>query len=328
MTPPTEYRQERDGTARWGGAGTSFQGTIELVTYHDERSLYTVLRIAPETGFQAPVEGALFEPTRVTAVGRAADPAVGLRVRLIGAWGTHPKHGTQFEFEGLEVLPPIDVEGLVRYLSSKVFEGVGETIARRITDKLGPGTLATIRDHPESLKGIRGLRADVARGLTDKVRAQLLAHQTGAFLRGLGLGPLQAQAVIAALGVECEAALRANPYRIASVPTLGFALADEAGRHLGFAEDDPRRLAAGALQAMKLASNDGHSLLPLADLVTRATELLSGVAPREKFIESLAGLEEERELVFERELVGAEEPFGDDVLVYLPWLHASEAGLA
>ena len=73
-----------------------FQGTLETVTYHDEKSLYGVLRLAPDAGFKAPDEGSLFSPGRVTAVGKIADPIEGVRLKLIGRWGRHSSHGVQF----------------------------------------------------------------------------------------------------------------------------------------------------------------------------------------------------------------------------------------
>ena len=60
------------------------QGLVDVVTYHDEQNLFTVLRVLPEEGFEAPGGGDLFAPRRITAVGRAPDAPEGARVRLQG----------------------------------------------------------------------------------------------------------------------------------------------------------------------------------------------------------------------------------------------------
>ncbi|MFT4541046.1 MAG: exodeoxyribonuclease V alpha subunit [Planctomycetota bacterium] len=276
--PKTSTSPDQGGEGAQDEARPQIQGTIEIVTYHDEDSLYTVMRLAPEGNIRIPGTASLFGNDRISVVGRIPDPIEGQRLRLCGTWSEHKSHGTQFEFEEFEQLPPLDREGLVRYLSSKTFTGIGETIAKRIVEELGAKTLEVIRDQPESLKRIRGLRAEVAQELVDTLRTQFDSHQAQAFLRGLGLGPLQSLATVRALGGECEGLIRANPYRLAKVSGLGFASADRIARQLGIEDGDPRRLAAAALHALDESTSDGHSLLPRAALVARTAELLKQAA--------------------------------------------------
>jgi exodeoxyribonuclease V alpha subunit len=292
---------------------------VDLVTYHDEDSLYTVLRIAAEEGYQPPA-GGLFASERLTAVGRLPDPMEGQRVRLSGRWTEHRSHGQQFEFQSVEPLPPLGEDGLVRYLASKAFRGVGEKLAKRIVAALGEDALEKLREGPSCLAGVRGLRADVAEQLCDQVRAQLGTHKSFAFLHGLGLGPVKAQSVMRKLGPECEALLREDPYRLARVPSIGFATADKAARKLGFEEEDPRRLAAGLYHALEVAGNDGHTLQRVGDLMTRAADLLGTHPERAEFERVLSQLEQDGDVTLD-EATG-------EVCAYLPWLHASEQGLA
>ncbi|MDE0892752.1 MAG: hypothetical protein OSB14_11270, partial [Planctomycetota bacterium] len=118
--------------------------TIDIVTFTNPETLYSVLRVKPEDGQDLPPDG-LFRPARITAVGRASAPEVGQRVRLMGRWEEHPSHGKQFTFEELELLTPIDADGLVIYLSSPTFHGIGPTIAQRIVERLGTNALEAIR---------------------------------------------------------------------------------------------------------------------------------------------------------------------------------------
>src|SRR6187455_2517445 len=112
------------------------QGVVERVAYHDPESRYSVLRILPEKGYDDPASLALLR-MQITAVGPVPSPAEGQRVRLRGRWTTHRSHGRQFAFDLAETLPPLDALGLVRYLSSAAFEGVGEVLAQRIVAALG-----------------------------------------------------------------------------------------------------------------------------------------------------------------------------------------------
>ncbi|MDA1265437.1 MAG: AAA family ATPase, partial [Planctomycetota bacterium] len=322
MPPPTQSDPSP-------GGDDVLQGLVDLVTYHDEGSLYTVLRILPEEGYHAPTGEDLFASRRVTAVGRVPDPPEGARVRLLGRWGRHASHGTQFEFEGIQVLPPIDRGGLERYLASKAFEGVGPKLAARIVDALGTEALDKIVADETCLAGIKGLKPEVAAGLARTVKAQAEVHRAFAFLHGIGLGPLQSQATLRKLGAECESILRADPYQLRRVPGLGFRRADQVALAMGFAEDDPRRLAAALMHVMTSASSDGHSCVPLGEAIRFATSELRGSGDREGFLAAAATLAAGQELVIDRSLLPEDAPVAaDESLLYLPWLFASETGLA
>ncbi len=329
MAATFDPRERPDPDAGGGEEEEALQGLVDVVTYHDGGTLYTVLRLVPEPGFAAPSTGELFASERLTAVGRVPDPPEGARVRLTGRWGRHPVHGHQFEFDSLRILPPVDRAGLERYLASKAFEGIGPTLAGRIVDTLGAGALERIAEGVECLAPIRGLSAEVAQRLHESVRAQEEVHRAYAFLHGLGLGPVQSHAVIQTLGPGCEELLREDPYRLAQVAGMGFRSADRAATALGFAEDDPRRLAAALRHVLGRGAEDGHSLLPLGGLIDRARHELRGVGEGDAFLAAAAELAAQRELVLDRSFLPEDAAPGDEeTLAYLPYLFASEEGVA
>ena len=293
------------------------QGTIERVTYSDPTSLYTVLKLDPEKGYTIPEGRGPFRPVRVTAVGRVEAPSEGIRVRLEGRWTEHKSHGLQFEFEILEVLQPRDRYGLVRYLSSSRFPGVGEKTAERIVEKLGEKALEVILADPKSLIGVRGLKLETREALVAALFAEAGTHRANVFLREMGLGPQQSAAVIRKLGVDCEALIRADPYVLANgIPGIGFAIADRARAALEIAADDPRRARAGVLHALRLASEEGHTLLHRERLLATARELFGETIPIEALESAVAVLVEQRNLVEE------------DGKLWLPHLHHCESELA
>jgi exodeoxyribonuclease V alpha subunit len=306
------------------GGATVLVGTVERVTFHSEETLYGVLRIRPERGYEPPpTRSALFVQELATAVGKIDQPTAGLRLKLFGRWTEHRSHGQQFEFESSEVLSPASKAGIVKYLASDRFHGIGETLAQRIVDKLGTATFNEILEHPEKLDGIRGLRPHVKDALVAAVMAEYGTHKAQAFLRGLGLGPVQSAAVMRKLGLECEARVRDDPYRLASgIPGIGFAIADRIATSLGFAPDDPRRVRAALLHALKLAADEGHTLLPRARAIAFAGELVGEAVALESIAAALSALEAQRDVV-----VYPAESREDD-RVYLPGLEHCERELA
>lgn len=304
------------------GSPEILQGTVERVTFADPSTLYCVLRIAPEKGYEPIREGSPFLSNLATAVGRTTAPGEGARVRLSGRWGDHKTHGKQFEFDLLELLAPADRAGLVKYLASDRFQGIGPKLAERIVDALGSNALDEVLEHPEKLASVKGLRAPVRDGLVASVMAEMGSHRAQVFLRGLGLGPWQANAVVRAIGIDCEERVRANPYVLASgIPGIGFGTADRIAGGLGIAGADPRRARAGLVQALKIAADEGHSLLTRARLVLESAEILSGSMPEDVLRGAVAEAEREREIVVEGD-------GGDSDRVYLPNLARCEADLA
>ncbi len=323
--PPSDSSPQASTAAE--RALTPLQGLVDLVTYHDKDSLYTVLKLVPEEGYDAPEGDCLFSPTRVTAVGRCSDPIEGVRVRMQGHWGHHPTHGAQFEFEVMNPIAPVDAPGLERYLASRAFPGVGKALAKRIVAQHGEETLTRIVEDEHSLDAIKGLKHSVAQSLRLAVIAQTALHETLAFLHGMGLGPLQSQAAVNSLGEQCESILRDDPYALMRVPTLGFVLADGVATHLGLADDDPRRLRASILHALTKAADDGHSFVARDLLIHQARTLLRVATPDGPFGGALAQLERDAEVIIDPDVLAHLE--GENpVPVYLPYLHTSEAGCA
>ena len=316
--------EQDDGSSDAKGAqGSLLQGEVEVVTFHNPETQYTVLRIAPEEGFDDPQAQTLWRSMRVTAVGSMDRPSAGLRLRLRGQWTSHRSHGRQFSFESSEPLPPLGVEGAVRYLSSDAFEGIGETLARRIVEKLGVNAIEVIHREPEKLGGVVGLRGPVREALVSAVKAEYGRHKLNAFLRGVGLGPRQSAAVLRKLGADAEALVRANPYRLAgAVSGIGFTIADRIARELGFAPGGPERTRAALLHALRTAAEDGHTLLGERRLRENARDLVQLDIDDERFERALGELRESDEIQIDGEVAPGERA------LYLPHLAASERGLA
>lgn len=314
----------------------TLEGTIERVTFHSEESRWTVLRLRtdkPAPGQKAPV---LFDPI-VTAVGETPRPSEGLAVLLLGRWSQHKVHGPQFEFESLEVRPPRDDAGLVKYLSSDKFSGVGITLATRIVEKLGAETLERIRTDSDALEGVQGLSEQVALGLVETVRAEAGTHELHAFLLGLGLGAWQVEAVVERFGADVETKLRRDPYLLSiSVAGIGFVTADRVAQKLGLAPDGLERRRAGLLHVLRKAISDGDSYLPADELLSRTRELLTHDFDDAALVEALEGLRRMSELVLDEhgedgegtEPVPARVGASSLLRVWTPVTYACEVGLA
>jgi exodeoxyribonuclease V alpha subunit len=100
------------------------------------------------------------------------------------------------------------------------------------------------------------------------------------------------------------------------IPGIGFAIADRARAALEIAADDPRRARAGVLHALRLASEEGHTLLPRERLLETAQALFGESIPLAALETALTALVERRDLVEE------------DGKLWLPHLYHCESELA
>lgn len=326
MRPPPPKSPAAPGRLPAPSEAVSLTGSVEGVTYQNPENGYTVLRVLLEKGCEPP--GELFgrggaRERLIYAVGKASELDVGARVSLAGEWLDHPKHGPQFHFHVLVPLPPVGRAGVVRYLASKNFRGVGPKLAERIVDELGPEALERIDKDPEILRRVRGLKRDVREELAAGLRARRGERELAAFLYGLELNAAQVLEAARVLGEGGEARVRANPYLLArAVKGIGFSSADRAAAKLGLASDGPERRRAALLFALEEAGGEGHSCLPLAGLAARAGELLGAALDPSLVAADAEELAKTRELMLEPEL-RPEVP-----LAYAPALAACEEGLA
>ena len=63
----------------------------------------------------------------------------------------HPKYGLQYQVDEYERVKPEDKDGIVEFLSSDLFKGVGKKLATAVVDSLGVTALDMILENKENL---------------------------------------------------------------------------------------------------------------------------------------------------------------------------------
>ena len=76
---------------------------------------------------------------------------------LNGEFTRHSKYGEQFLSNSYEVVLPEEKDGIVTFLSSDMFKGIGEAKAKKIYDTLGDDAISIIINEPDKLNSIKGL---------------------------------------------------------------------------------------------------------------------------------------------------------------------------
>ena len=239
-------------------------GTLEKILYSN-----------PENGFI--IGTFLTENTirPVTVKGIVYNNVVHETLNLKGNWENHKIYGRQFSFREFMPVAPTSEEGMIRYLSSEIFKGIGKKTAQRIVNKFGNDTFKIIDSSPELLSKIKGVNKKQQKSLLNSWEEQRGLRDVMTFLRGVGISHGFAQRIYAKHGMNSIPLIKANPYLLTDISGIGFLTADGIAHNLGFDKNSPHRAAAGLLYMLEQQVLNGHTCYPLPDLMEKtAPELL------------------------------------------------------
>lgn len=82
----------------------------------------------------------------------------------------HPRYGIQFEANTISLEKPTDEEGIVLYLSSGMFKGIGYKTAKNIVNRFGKKTIDVIKNNYTDLLLVPNLSEKKARELHNKLK--------------------------------------------------------------------------------------------------------------------------------------------------------------
>lgn len=234
------------------------------------------------------------------ASGPLASLTLGQPVRLVGRWTEHERYGPTFEAAWFEQAEPVSNRGLVTFLASGRFPGLGKTKAKRLVTAFGLELGAVIEKEPQRLCEVKGISPQLAEQIVEAWRRAGALGELVAALAPVGLGSAAAQAAYRRFGDGALGLVTQDPYRLLEVRGVSWTHVEQLGERAGIDPLDPRRLRAGALNAHReLCRRAGHVLLETAELVTEAARLLR--VPREQAEKALAIAEADRLLVRDTE---------------------------
>lgn len=246
------------------------KGTVERITYYNDESGYTVLRLRPEQLRLGVARDGL-----ITVIGEMPELQPGESVEFEGVWETHARHGKQFRARTVKQSYPATLEGMRRYLGSGLIKGIGPKTAENIVKHFGKQTMDVLDRDPARLREVEGVGEFRAKLIAQAWVQQQAIKQVMLFLQSHGVSTSLAVKIYKAYGDDAIAKVSENPYRLAQdIFGIGFLTADRIARNLGLPTDSPHRLAAGVTFALNEATDDGHVYLPRHELIQKAVELL------------------------------------------------------
>ena len=98
----------------------------------------------------------------------------------------HPRYGHQFQVNDYERVKPEGKDGVIEFLSSDLFPGVGEKMAKSIVDTLGENALERILEEGECLLLVPKLSTAKAKKIVAILNRYEESHKTIVYLTELG----------------------------------------------------------------------------------------------------------------------------------------------
>ena len=242
--------------------------------------------------------------------------------RFTGAVKNHPRYGVQFQVETFTKEVPETEQGIIHYLSSDMFNGIGRKTAETIVKKLGKDAIKKILEDPNSLDQVPRLSDDKKDTIRATLQMNLGLERVMIQLNDWGFGPQIGMRIYQAYREETIDILTKNPFQlIEEIEGIGFQRADELGLKLGITGSHPDRIKAAILHILNQASlSDGHVFVDAKTLIPMVKEMLEARQQEEITIESISKaaieLNEEGKVA------------GEETRLYLPSLYYSEVGIA
>lgn len=291
------------------------KGSLVRYIFHNDENLYTVARIR----VQETTEN--FSDKELIITGYLPQLYEHENYFFYGHFVDHPKYGRQYHVVNYKRELPQTKSGVIQYLSSDLFEGIGVKTAEAIVQTLGERAISKIMENPAVLEKVPHLRKDVAQKLYESLKRYEGLDEIMIFLSECGFGPKLAMRIYQEYKEDTIQTIQDNPYQLVyDIEGIGFKRADELGEKQGIKGSHPERIRAGALYVLtEQTMQNGHVFLDYDSYVKEVKKLLDdeeNAIDETMIAHELLLLDEEDKLVLEKERV------------YLPSLYYAEKGLA
>lgn len=212
---------------------------------------------------------------------------------------THPKYGIQYKVITFDKADVQNKEGLIAYLSSDLFTGIGPVKARKMVDLFGDQAIKKILEDKLILMEVGLNRLQIERFYQQLYDNQVI-ESTLVKLYGYGLSSKMAMRLFNKYKDETLSVLQNNPYRlIEDIEGIGFQKADAIAELFSIKKDDPRRVEAAILYGIKTYSfSKGDTFLFNKQLDTIYEVMLPEISEQKK-LEGLNKLIQSNHLLHE-----------------------------
>ncbi len=241
----------------------ALNGIVESIVFKSSDTGYTVIKFRENNIIH-------------TAVGVLPHVKEGQNLKIIGSWVNHSQFGKQFKVEECEEILPTSKDGIEKYLSSGIIQGIGPVTAKKIVNKFGEDTLNILDNNIDRLKEIEGIGKKKLETIIESYREQRELKNITIFLQTHGLSVNQCLKIYKKYGASSVDTVKNNPYILCDeISGIGFKTSDKISRSLGIEIDSPFRIQSGIRYVINEFCANGHTFMPKDELIKEASNVLT-----------------------------------------------------
>lgn len=292
------------------------KGRHIVTIFHNDQNLYSVVRIRVDE------TNAAYDEKEAVIVGYFPPIHEHETYVFYGKLKEHPRFGQQFAVDHFQKDMPQTKEGIISYLSSNLFQGIGKKTAETIVETIGDNAISKILANPSLLDTVPKLSGEKAKSLYDTLVEHQGLEQVMIGLNQYGFGPQLSMKMYQLYKQDTLSIIQTNPYKLVEdIEGIGFGRADELGYQLGIGGSHPDRIKAGCLYMLETECHqEGHTYIEAKQLLQNVQQLLEenkrDTIEFQDISSGILSLEEEGKIVIE------------DQRIYSPSLYYSEKGIA
>ena len=199
----------------------------------------------------------------------------GLEYEFKGYYKEHLKYGRQFIVQSYQRSEKMDKNGIISYLSSDKFYGIGKKIAEKIVAYLGEDCINKILDNKDILDGIvNSTKKDI---IYNTLKENLDIERIYIKLYSFGLSTKMVEKLFGIYNTKVVEKIEQNPYiLIDEVEGFGFKKCDTLALSMGIKPDDILRLSSAIKYSLDtICNNEGFTYLTNLQLINSANEFLN-----------------------------------------------------
>ncbi|MYL29017.1 ATP-dependent RecD-like DNA helicase [Halobacillus halophilus] len=289
------------------------KGELNRMIFHNESEHFSIASINVKETNES------FEEKTLVIKGHFSPLEEGETYIFHGSFKDHKKFGKQYEVEMYNRVLPETKDGLILYLSSDLFHGIGKKTAERVVDTLGETAVTRILEDRDVLDQVPKLPKERADQLYEALKEHQGFEHVMIHLSQYGFGLKLSQKIYEAFKDQTLSIIEEDPYQLVfHVDGFGFHRADEMAQMQNLSYDHPTRIRAACLYVMQKSMSAGHVYLPTEECLLQVESLLnhgSGTAITfDQLSEQIIHLGEDKFLYIE------------DERLYLPSLYFAENG--
>lgn len=241
----------------------ALNGIVESIVFKSSDTGYTVIKFRENNNIH-------------TAVGVLPHVREGQNLKLSGSWVNHSQFGKQFKVEECEEILPTSKDGIEKYLSSGIIQGIGPVTAKKIVNTFGEDTLNILDNSIERLKEIEGIGKKKLETIIESYQEQRELKNITIFLQTHGLSVNQCLKIYKKYGSSSVETVKNNPYVLCDeISGIGFKTSDKIARSLGVEIDSPFRVQSGIRYVINEFCANGHTFIPKDELIKEASNVLT-----------------------------------------------------